>query len=77
MWLNNVSGENKVFYTTGRLTSEMVIKVAQMEIPLLLSRSGVTEMGLQIAKQIGIGMVARAKGKHFLIFNGSEHFSKN
>jgi FdhD protein len=74
MWLNDISGDNKVFYTTGRLTSEMVIKVAQMEIPLLLSRSGVTEMGLQIAKQIGIGMIARAKGKHFLIFNGSEHF---
>jgi len=74
MWLNDVQGDNYVFYTTGRLTSEMVIKVAQMKIPLLLSRSGVTEMGLQIAKQIGLGMVARAKGKHFLIYNGQLQF---
>lgn len=75
MWLNAITGKDKVFYTTGRLTSEMVIKVAQMEVPLLLSRSGVTEMGLQIAKQIGIGMVARAKGKHFLVFNGNTYFN--
>lgn len=74
MWLNDISGQDKVFYTTGRLTSEMVIKVAQMKVPLLLSRSGMTEMGLGIARKIGIGMVARAKGKHFLIFNGQEHF---
>ena len=76
MWLEKLSGENKVFYTTGRLTSEMVIKVAQMEIPLLVSRSGVTEMGLQIAQQIGIGLVARAKGKHFLVFNGLKNFQQ-
>lgn len=74
MWLNAVNGDNKVFYTTGRLTSEMVIKVAQMSVPLLLSRSGVTEMGLSIAQQIGIGIVARAKGKHFLVFNGLKSF---
>ena len=71
-----MSGKNKVFYTTGRLTSEMVIKVAQMAVPLLLSRSGATEMGLQIAQQTGIGLVARAKGKHFLVFNGFEYFRK-
>lgn len=75
MWLQGMTGENKVFYTTGRLTSEMVIKVAQMKIPLLLSRSGVTEMGLSIAQKIGIGMIARAKGKHFLIFNGADCFN--
>lgn len=74
MWLNEVSGHDKVFYTTGRLTSEMIIKVAQMEVPLLLSRSGVTEMGLRLAEKIGIGMVARAKGKHFLVYNGQKHF---
>jgi len=74
MWLNEISGADKVFYTTGRLTSEMVIKVAQMQVPLLLSRSGVTEMGMRLAKQIGIGMVARAKGKHFLVYNGQEQF---
>ncbi len=76
MWLENVTGEGKVFYTTGRLTSEMVIKVAQMQVPLLLSRSGVTEMGLRLAEQVGIGMVARAKGKHFLVYTGQEHFKK-
>ncbi len=74
MWLNDVKGNDKVFYTTGRLTSEMVIKVAQMQVPLLLSRSGVTEMGLSIAQSIGIGMVARAKGKHFLVYTGQEQF---
>lgn len=76
MWLNDVQGADKVFYTTGRLTSEMVIKVAQMQVPLLLSRSGVTEMGLRLAEQIGIGMVARAKGKHFLVYNGQQQFIK-
>jgi FdhD protein len=75
MWLEGVEGKDKIFYTTGRLTSEMVIKVAQMQVPLLLSRSGVTEMGLSIAQQIGIGLVARAKGKHFLVFNGLECFT--
>lgn len=74
MWLNAIHGKGKVFYTTGRLTSEMVIKVAQMQVPLLLSRSGVTEMGLSIARNIGIGMVARAKGKHFLVYTGQEKF---
>ena len=74
MWIEGITGADKVFYTTGRLTSEMVIKVAQMQVPLLLSRSGVTEKGLSIAQQIGIGMVARAKGKHFLVFNGLEKF---
>jgi FdhD protein len=74
MWLNAMEGHDKVFYTTGRLTSEMVIKVAQMQVPLLLSRSGVTEMGLKLAQQIGIGMVARAKGRHFLVYNGIERF---
>lgn len=74
MWLNNIGGTNKVFYTTGRLTSEMVIKVAQMQVPLLLSRSGVTEMGLRLAAQMGIGMVARAKGRHFLVYTGQAQF---
>lgn len=76
MLLNDVSGADKVFYTTGRLTSEMVIKVAQMQVPLLLSRSGITEMGLSIAQKIGIGLVARAKGRHFLVFNGIENYKR-
>jgi FdhD protein len=72
MWLEDIGGADKVFYTTGRLTSEMVIKVAQMGIPVLLSRSGVTEMGLELARKVGVTMIARAKGRHFLVFNGSE-----
>ncbi len=67
-----VSRHNKLFYITGRLTSEMVIKVAQMGIPILLSRSGVTEMGQTLAQKIGVTLIARAKGKHFLVYNGSE-----
>lgn len=75
MWLQDMSGHDKVFYTTGRLTSEMVIKVAQMGIPLLLSRSGITQMGLELAQQVGVTLIARAKGKHFLVYNGAENIS--
>ena len=73
MWLNNVQGDGKIFYTTGRLTSEMVIKVAQMNISVLLSRSGITEMGLNIAKETNVVLLGRSKGKHFLVYNGSEN----
>jgi len=73
MWLNGISGDNKIFYTTGRLTSEMVIKVAQMGIPILLSRSGATQMGLDMAKQSGVTLISRAKGKHFIVLNGAKN----
>lgn len=72
MWLEDVSGGDKWFYTTGRLTSEMVIKVAQMGIPVLLSRSGATQMGLELAQQLGVVLIARAKGKHFLVYQGAD-----
>lgn len=72
MWLNEQNGADKIFYTTGRLTSEMVIKVAQMGIPLLLSRSGVTQMGLDLARQFGITTIARAKGLRFQVFTGAD-----
>jgi FdhD protein len=72
MWLEQQAGGDKIFYTTGRLTSEMVIKVAKMGIPVLLSRSGVTQMGLDLAMQLGITLIARAKGRHFLVYHGSE-----
>jgi len=72
MWLNDVDGADKLFYTTGRLTSEMVIKVALMGIPVLLSRSGITAMGLEIAQQVGVTLIARAKGRHFLVYHGGE-----
>ena len=73
MWLNGISGEDKIFYTTGRLTSEMVIKVTQMGVPVLLSRSGATQMGLEMAQQAGVTLISRAKGKHFLVLNGAEN----
>ena len=73
MWLEGIAGDDKLFYTTGRLTSEMVIKVAQMGIPALLSRSGITQMGLKLAKDVGVIMFSRAKGQHFLVYNGAEH----
>ena len=73
MWLDDISGENKIFYTTGRLTSEMVIKVAQMNVPTLLSRSGITEMGLKVAREANVTLLGRAKGKHFLIYNGKDN----
>jgi FdhD protein len=72
MWLNNIQGEGKIFYTTGRLTSEMVIKVAQMSVPTLLSRSGTTHMGLRLARKVGVTLLSRAKGRHFLVYNGSD-----
>ncbi len=75
MWLNRVPAHDKVFYTTGRLTSEMVIKVALMGIPVLLSRSGATQMGLDIAKKIGVILIARAKGKHFIVYNGHSNIN--
>ncbi|KAA8667069.1 formate dehydrogenase accessory sulfurtransferase FdhD [Vibrio gigantis] len=72
MWLNKEDGADKIFYTTGRLTSEMVIKVAQMGIPVLLSRSGVTQMGLDLAQKFGITTIARAKGLRFQVFTGAD-----
>ena len=75
MWLNDVGGGGKVFYTTGRLTSEMVIKCAQMEIPYLVSRSGLTRMGLETAQATGITMLGRAIGDRYLLFAGANHFT--
>jgi len=71
MWLDGISGEDLIFYTTGRLTSEMVIKCGQMGIPFLMTRSGVTQMGLGLAKQIKMTMMARCSGEHFLVYEGA------
>jgi len=70
MWLEGMRGEDKVFYTTGRLTSEMVIKGAQMGIPFLLSRSGTTQMGHMVAEKVGMSLLARCTGRHFLLLAG-------
>jgi len=72
MWLEGMDGADKIFYTTGRLTSEMVIKGAQMGIPFLLSRSGTTQMGHMVAERIGMTLLARCTGKHFLLLTGKE-----
>jgi len=76
MWLDGIDGSDKIFYTTGRLTSEMVIKCAQMGIPFLASRSGLTEMGWRIANRVGITMLGRAINKHYLLFTGRHRFVK-
>ena len=76
MWLDRVDGSDKIFYTTGRLTSEMVIKSAQMQIPFLVSRSGLTQMGFEIANKVGITMIGRAVNKHYLLFTGKHRFVK-
>ncbi|MCH1559496.1 MAG: formate dehydrogenase accessory sulfurtransferase FdhD [Alphaproteobacteria bacterium] len=70
MFLNKEKASDKIFYTTGRLTSEMVIKTVQMGIPILISRSGFTESGVKLAKESGLTLIGRAKGKRMIIANG-------
>jgi len=72
MRLNGVGPEGKSFYTTGRLTSEMVIKCVAMRIPILASRSGFTAWGVELARQAGLTLIGRAKGKRFLCLSGEE-----
>ena len=72
MWLANKPGKDLIFFTTGRLTSEMVIKGVQMGIPFLLTRSGVTLMGLELARKTNLTILSRCSGKHFEIYNGAE-----
>ena len=72
MFLNNEKANDKIFYTTGRLTSEMVIKTVQMGIPILISRSGFTASGVKLAKEAGLTLIGRAKGKRIIIANGIE-----
>jgi len=72
MWVVDRPGENLIFFTTGRLTSEMVIKGAQMGIPFLLTRSGVTHMGLELARKTHLTLLSRCSGKHFEIYNAPE-----
>jgi FdhD protein len=75
MWLQDpahMRGDDKVFYTTGRLTSEMVIKSAQMGIPVVVSRSGMTQMGLAVAQQVGLCAIGRATNKRLLCYSHPE-----
>src|SRR5437868_15194645 len=72
MFKNGVGADDKIFYTTGRLTSEMVIKTVRMGIPILISRSGFTAWGVELARQVGLTLVGRARGKRFIALSGQE-----
>jgi FdhD protein len=74
MALHGVAGGDKVFYTTGRLTSEMVMKAAQIGVPIVISRNGVTAMGHEMATQLGMTLFGRAANRHFLCYTGFERF---
>ena len=72
MYLNKISSDDKIFYTTGRLTSEMVIKTVQMGVPILISRSGFTAWGVDLARQANLTLIGRARGKRFLALSGTQ-----
>ena len=74
MGMHGVAGADKTFYTTGRLTSEMVMKSAQMGVPIIVSRNGVTAMGHGLAEQLGMTLFGRAANRHFLCYTGMERF---
>ncbi|MFM9845968.1 MAG: formate dehydrogenase accessory sulfurtransferase FdhD [Hyphomicrobiaceae bacterium] len=72
MFLNGIRPDNKIFYTTGRLTSEMVIKTVKMRIPILVSRSGFTAWGVELAKKADLTLIGRARGKRFIALAGTQ-----
>lgn len=74
MWLHGVDGGDKTFYTTGRLTSEMVMKAAHMGVPIIVSRNGVTQMGHDLATRLGMTLFGRAANRHFLCYTGFDRF---
>ncbi|MDC8770811.1 formate dehydrogenase accessory sulfurtransferase FdhD [Roseateles albus] len=81
MWMQSemsgespVGGADKCFYTTGRLTSEMVMKSAQMGVPIIVSRNGITQMGHALGQQLGLTLIGRAKGRHFICYSGFDRF---
>lgn len=75
MHRNGIEGADKLFYTTGRLTSEMVIKTVRMGIPVLVSRSGFTAWGVELARKSGLTLIGRARGKRFLALSGAERIT--
>jgi FdhD protein len=72
MWLDGMTGQDKIFFTTGRLSSEMLMKAAFMGIPVLVSKSGVTQMGLEFARDMGMVVIGRARASRFLVYNGAD-----
>jgi len=76
MWLEGLDGADKVLFTTGRMTSGMVLKAAIMGVPFLASRNGITHAGWQIARQTGITAIGRVQGQHYLLYTGAERFAR-
>lgn len=74
MWLDDIDCGDKIFYTVGRLTSEIVMKCAHMGMPVLLLRSDLTHMGYGLAQELGMTLIAHAKGRHFLVYSGAGDF---
>ena len=74
MFMHGVAGSDKAFYTTGRLTSEMVMKAAHLGVPIIVSRNGVTAMGHELAGKLGMTLFGRASNRHFLCYTGAERF---
>ncbi|MGJ7506563.1 formate dehydrogenase accessory sulfurtransferase FdhD [Variovorax sp. GT1P44] len=74
MAIHDIAGSDKIFYTTGRLTSEMVMKSAHMGVPIIVSRNGVTAMGHELAEKLGMTLFGRAANRHFLCYSGFERF---
>ena len=77
MFLNNINPKDKIFYTTGRLTSEMVIKTVKMGIPVLISRSGFTSWGVELAQKTNLTLIGRAKGKRYITLSGNHRVRKS
>ncbi|MCY3982331.1 MAG: formate dehydrogenase accessory sulfurtransferase FdhD [Roseovarius sp.] len=77
MFQENISADDKILYTTGRLTSEMVIKTALIGIPALVSRSGFTAWGVEIAREVGLTLVGRLRGKRFVCLSGEERLLRD
>ena len=72
MFIKKLDTNNKIFYTTGRLTSEMIIKTVKMKVPILISRSGFTSWGVQLAKKTNLTLIGRAKGKKYTVLSGKQ-----
>jgi FdhD protein len=77
MFRRGMGGGDKIFYTTGRLTSEMVIKCVQMGIPILVSRSGFTAWGVELARRAGLTLVGRARGARYVVLSGEERILRD
>ena len=72
MFINNIIADDKIFYTTGRLTSEMIIKTVKMGVPILISRSGFTAWGVALAQKTNLTLIGRAKGKRYTVLSGKQ-----